>query len=166
MAATTVSQPGLTINRSHHNTGFSLIDSIDVQLFALHQAPPMESLYCKCLDENKNIFMWCSSNLYIIMHLHPVCLCFIFPYIFCSLCIYWFCVLFWKYRWKHSLHPSPRSREVASTKGLLIVALLWLRISCQPRSALFSFPVTLTASCSYVQACLCNCVYLIVSRCV
>lgn len=42
MAATTVSQTDLTINRSHHNTWFPLIDFIDVKLafFPTNPASP------------------------------------------------------------------------------------------------------------------------------
>lgn len=56
----------------------------------------------RCLDANKLIFMEHSFSvptsilisLYQLLCLSPPCLCFIFLYIFCSLCLYWFSVLF------------------------------------------------------------------------
>lgn len=77
VAATTVSQTDLTINRSHHNTWFPLIDFIDVKLAFSPQTPPphREVEYCRYLDTDQQIFMYCrypvihpSVTLYIDIH--------------------------------------------------------------------------------------------------
>ncbi len=91
--------------------------------------------------------------------LFPLCLCLIFSCIFCSLCLYWFIVLFWKYWWRPFLHPSPLSRKVASTKRLLLVALFMAKnkLPCLGYP-LALIPLIPTTSCCHVHACLRNCI--------
>lgn len=146
MSAIVVSQTDLTINSSHHNPDFPLIDSIDVDLLLPYTKLPKGRQCTADVWVQINRFP-CDACLFPCLYVFiSICFSTLHSSIFASvslslcigvssfqqyftLCLYWFSVLFWKYWWRSPPISLSLNRIVASTKRLFLFELLWLRIN-------------------------------------